>query len=99
MNETEMTPARLHVLLARESKMSVVLRRGPSWQTAVIGWNRKDDSFTLGQWLNGKIYGYRSDISPNGEHWIYMASKHRKIRTIFTSMARVPYLKQRIFMK
>jgi len=42
MNKIQQIPPRTHILLARESKMSVVLRRGPSWQTAVIGWNRKD---------------------------------------------------------
>ena len=51
MNEIPQIPARTHVLFARDSKMSVVLRREPSWQTAVIGWNRKDDTFVVGYYL------------------------------------------------
>ena len=90
MNEINKTPARIHVLTARESAMSIVLRRGPSWQTAVIGWDREHDTFKIGQWLNGKIYGYRSDISPNGEHWIYLASKSSKTHFVYTAVARTP---------
>ena len=49
---------RLHVILARESPEAVVIRRGPSKCTAVIGWNRETDHFSIGQWAdfdNGRI--------------------------------------------
>ena len=81
---------RLHVLLARKSPMAVVIRRGPSTQTAAIGWDRATDTFTLGQWLKGRIYPFRSDISPDGTHWIYFAYKKT---SGYTVMAKTPYLK------
>lgn len=84
-------PARIHVLLAQKSPQAIVIRRGPSRQTAVIGWDRSDDSFTVGQWFMGKIYHYRSDLSPDGRYWIYFAmSAHGQT---WTAVAKTPYLK------
>ena len=36
---------RLHILLARESKNAIIIRRGPSKKTAIIGWDRNTDNF------------------------------------------------------
>ena len=82
-------PPRIHVLLARESPMAVVIRRGPSKQTAVLGWDRRTDEFEIGQWLKGRIYHYRCDISPDGKHWIYFAIKGET----WTVVAETPWLK------
>jgi hypothetical protein len=62
----EQIPARLHVLLARDSDNAVIIRRGPSRKTCVIGWERKSDTFRVGQWLHGRIYERRCDLSPDG---------------------------------
>lgn len=82
--------ARLHVMLAREASVAVVLRRGPSRQVGTLLWNRKTDTFTFGQWLKGKIYEFRGDISPDGTRWLYMAMKGG---TPYTAIAAPPYLK------
>lgn len=87
----EPVPARLHVLLARKSTKAVVIRRGPSNRTAAIGWNRMDDSFVVGQWFKGKIYHFRSDLSPDGRHWIYFAMSAKG--QTWTAVAKAPYLK------
>jgi len=81
-------PARIHVLLAGDSKLAIVLRRGPSRQTAAIGWDRKDDSFFVGQWFKGTVFNDLCDISPDGKHWIYFARKNWKT---LTCVAKVPY--------
>ena len=84
-------PARLHVLLAREASTAVVIRRGPTRHTAVIGWNRKTDEFTLGQWLYGRIYERRSDLSPDGQHLIYFAMNgrwHSSVKGSWTALSR-----------
>ena len=70
-------PPRLHVLLARDASTAVVIRRGPARHTAVIGWERNSDTFRLGQWLYGRIYERRSDLSPDGKHLIYFAMNGR----------------------
>ena len=56
-------PPRLPVLLARDAKIGVVLRRGPAKQVAAIGGDRRTDEFRLGQWLKGRIYERRSDLA------------------------------------
>ena len=53
-------PARIHVLLAREAAVGVVIRRGPSKQVCAVLWDRKRDEFHVGQWLMGHIYERRT---------------------------------------
>jgi hypothetical protein len=89
-------PARLHVLLARDAPAAVVIRRGPSRHVAVVGWDRRTDRFTLGQWLYGRIYERRCDLSPDGRHLICFAMNGRwqsKVKGSWTAVSRAPYLK------
>jgi hypothetical protein len=78
----EQVPARLHVILAREAPKAVVFRRGPSGCVCTVGWDLESDTFTMGQWFKGRIYEYRSDLSPDGEHMIYFAADFRRPDTI-----------------
>jgi len=55
-----------------------------------LGWDRRTDEFELGQWLRGRIYNLRCDISPDGRHWIYFAMKGGRTWTV---LAKTPYLK------
>jgi hypothetical protein len=68
-------PARLFVLLAREAHIGVILRRGPSKWVQLIHWDTEKDIFTPGQWLHGRIYELRCDLSPDGKLFIYFAHK------------------------
>ena len=89
-------PARLHVLFAPTSHLALVIRRGPSRHVCTIQWNRRTDKFRLGQWLYGRIYERRCDLSPNGEHFIYFAMNGRwdsKVKGAWTAISRAPYLK------
>lgn len=89
-------PPRLHVLFARNSDDAVILRRGPSKSVCSIGWNRRKDTFTIGQWLRGRIYERRCDLSPDGRHLIYFAMNGRwssTTRGSWTAISRAPYLK------
>jgi hypothetical protein len=89
-------PARLHVLLASEAKVGVVWRRGPSKQVCSILWDRAKDTFELGQWLKGRIYERRADLSPDGRHLIYFAMNGKwdgKTGGSWTAVSRAPYLK------
>lgn len=88
--------ARVHVLLARDAPFGVVIRRGPSKEVAVIGWNRNTDQFTLGQWLKGRIYERRCDLSPDGKHLIYFAMNGKwesETKGSWTAISKAPYLK------
>ncbi len=89
-------PPRLHVLLASQSPRAVVLRRGPSNAVCSILWDRSTDQFEVAQWLRGRIYERRCDISPDGEYWIYFARGGRldsPTKGSWTAVARVPWLK------
>lgn len=89
-------PPRLHVLLAKSSDVGVVFRRGPSKSVCSILWNRRRDTFEVGQWLRGRIYERRSDLSPDGRHLIYFAMNGRwssPSKGSWTAISRAPYLK------
>ena len=89
-------PPRLHVLLARDSDIAVVLRRGPSKSVCSILWHRRDDSFELGQWMRGRIYERRADLSPDGRYLIYFAMNghwNSDTRGSWTAISRAPFLK------
>jgi hypothetical protein len=89
-------PARLHVLLARDVPLSVVIRRGPSKQVCTLLWDRDRDEFTMGQWLKGRIYERRCDLSPDGKYMIYFAMNGKWTQEAlgsWTAISRVPYLK------
>jgi hypothetical protein len=76
---TRSIPPRVHVLFARDSSAAIVIRRGPSRHTAVIGWDRRTDRFKLGQWFYGRIYERRCDMSTDGMHMIYFADHFRSL--------------------
>jgi hypothetical protein len=88
-------PARLHVLLASKAPVGVVFRRGPVNAVCTVGWNRQTDRFELGQWLRGRIYERRADLSPDGRHLIYFARgglRHKETRGSWTAISRAPWL-------
>ncbi len=88
--------ARIHCLLAANAPLGVVIRRGPSKQVCTVLWNRRRDEFQIGQWLKGRIYERRSDLSPDGKHLIYFAMNGRwesEVRGAWTAISRAPYLK------
>ena len=88
-------PARLHVLLASETRVGVVIRRGPARAVCSILWDRNSDKFETGQWLRGRIYERRADLSPDGRFMIYFAMNGRwssKSRGSWTAVSRAPWL-------
>lgn len=91
-----MIPPRIHVLLARDAPLGVVIRRGPSRAVCTLLWHLEEDRFELGQWLRGRIYERRSDLSPTGSHLIYFAADWRAQRRdegAWTAISRAPHLK------
>jgi hypothetical protein len=84
--------ARLFVLLARKEPVGLVFRRGPSKQVLLVRWDRRDDTFEAGQWLKGRIYEERCDLSPRGDHLFYFAASWRPPFQTWTAVSRPPYL-------
>ena len=88
-------PARLHVLLASKAPIGVVFRRGPASAVCTVGWNRETNQFELGQWLRGRIYERRADLSPDGRYLIYFARggrRHQETKGSWTAISRAPWL-------
>lgn len=93
-----MTPAyaRLHVLLARDTRIALVIRHGARRSVCTLLWDREKDTFTLGQWMGGRIDVETCDLSPSGRHFIYAAKK--SVPGLYstdqwTAVSRTPYLK------
>lgn len=84
--------ARLYAILARNSSFGVVFRRGPSKKVLLIDWNTSDDTFQTGQWLNGRIYERRCDLSPAGDLLLYFAANYRKPLYSWSAISRPPFL-------
>lgn len=88
---------RLSVFLARGAPVGVILRRGPTKWVQLIRWDRNTDSFELGQWFHGRVYGDRCDLSPNGRLFIYFATKYgtrrddNDVGETWTAISRPPY--------
>ncbi|MCG8505938.1 MAG: hypothetical protein MI755_15140 [Sphingomonadales bacterium] len=96
MNDADTIPARLHAILAKDGKHGIVFRRGPSKRVCTFLWDRFRDSFQMGQWLKGRIYERRSDLSPDGRHMIYFAMNGKwdsETRGSWTALSRAPWLK------
>lgn len=86
-------PARLHVMLASDAKVGLVIRRGPSKSVCTVLWNRDRDTFKLGQWMRGRIYERRCDLSPNGTRFIYFGMNghwQSETKGSWTAVSRVP---------
>ena len=60
------SPCRLFVYLARQAPIGVVLRRGPSDWARLSVWHTDSDIFEHGQWIRGRVYERRSDLSADG---------------------------------
>lgn len=76
--------------------MAVVIRRGPSKSVCTLLWDRRKDTFTLGQWLKGRIYERRCDLSPDGKYMIYFAMNGKwtsRTKGSWTAISRTPWLK------
>ncbi len=88
-------PPRIFGILAREAPVVALFRRGPSRRALLLSWDLRDDRITPGQWLAGRIYERRADLSPDGRHLIYFAMDGRwqgPLGGSWTAVSRLPWL-------
>lgn len=91
-------PCRAYAILARDTPLAVILRRGPSDWVQLIRWQTSSDDIEYGQWFKGRIYERRCDLSPDGTLFLYFARK-KNSRTMadqsytyaWTAVSRPPY--------
>jgi hypothetical protein len=83
----------LYCHLARDAPVGVIFRRGPSKRVLLISWNTRTDTFRIGQWLKGRIYERRCDLSPSGQRLLYFAANYKPPYQTWTAVSRPPFLK------
>jgi hypothetical protein len=72
---TDGSPCRLSVYLATDAPRAAVLRRGPSDWVRLSLWHTDDDGIEHGQWMAGRVYERRCDLSPDGSLFAYFVRK------------------------
>ena len=82
----------IYVLMARDAPRAVIFRRGPTRQVLLLAWNTETDEIEPGQWLKGRIYERRCDLSPDGKLLIYFAAKYKLPLASWTAISKPPYL-------
>ncbi len=92
MTEETKPQVRLYAILAREAPVAVVFRRGPSKRVLLVLWRTDTDEFHAGQWLKGRIYERRCDLSPSGKRLIYFAANYKEPYFSWTAVSRPPFL-------
>lgn len=87
------SPCRLFAYLARDAPLGVVLRRGPSAWVRLSIWHTDTDAFEHGQWLRGRVYERRCDLSPDGRLFVYFTRKNdpRAPADSWVAVSRPPY--------
>lgn len=85
-------PPRIWVVRATRARSAAVFRRGPAQVVQVSKWSLDTDTIDYGQWLKGRIYERRCDVSPSGEYLVYFAANHRPPHGSWTAMSRLPWL-------
>lgn len=89
---TLVSSANIFCILARDSELSVIFRRGPSKVVQLLSWDRGDDQIEPGQWLKGRIYERRADLSPSGKLLVYFAANQKPPHYSWTALSKPPYL-------
>jgi len=82
---------RLYAVLARKAPIGVIFRRGPSNQVQLLKWNLETDEIIPGQWLKGRVYEHRCDLSPNGDFLVYFAATYKGPYSTWTAISRPPF--------
>jgi len=62
-----------------------------------VYWDMERDVFYPGQWLKGRIYERRCDLSPSGKRLVYLAASQKPPYHSWTAVSRPPYLTAVVF--
>src|SRR5580704_1663034 len=82
----------LFAIMARRAPVAVIFRRGPSKQVLLVKWHLDTDKLEYGQWLKGRIYERRCDLSPSGNLLIYFAASFKPPLYSWTAISKPPFL-------
>lgn len=71
-------PPRIFGIVASEAPVAVIFRRGPSKQTQMLTWNLETNEVIAGQWIKGRVFFRRCDLSPDGTHLVGAFSNYSR---------------------
>ena len=88
-----MATCRLFVYPARTAPIAAVLRRGPTDWARLSLWRTDTDTFEHGQWIKGRVYERRSDISADGSLFAAFVRQggRRSPADTWIALSRPPY--------
>jgi len=89
------TYPRIHIIPSQDGRRAIVLVRSRR-HTCTYGWNLETHEFQFGQCLKARLYEYRSDLSPNGQYFLYGAYEGRPVKQVYgmyAALSKAPYLK------
>jgi hypothetical protein len=91
--------AHLHALLASRAPGAILVKRGPGRQSCTIGWDRRTDAFSLGQWIRKPLDHRTADLSPDGAYFVYYVNDSSWARQnhVYRAISRSPWLKAAAF--
>jgi len=87
---SDVIEARVFALIPTQSNKAIIICRLRAKQVGVFQWDITTNKITIAQWLKGRIYEYLSDISPDGNHFIYSANHKREG---YTAISKAPWIK------
>ncbi|RYD37951.1 MAG: hypothetical protein EOP86_02165 [Verrucomicrobiaceae bacterium] len=93
--------AHLHLLLATNSPSAILIksgsRKGPNRYSCTVGWDRRGDTFQLGQCLRYRLQF--ADLSPDGQYFSYYVDTKNPLREhpCYSGISRSPWLKALTF--
>jgi len=74
-------PPRIFGIVASEAPVAVVFMRHPAKHTQLLEWNLETDEVRSGQWIKGRVFWRRCDLSPDGKLLVCAISNYSKKRS------------------
>lgn len=87
--------SKVHVLTRPNIDSALIILRKSKKGTAFLELNFLNNTVNEGQWIQGKVYERRCDLSENGKYIIYFAAKFHKKKNprVWTAVSKFPYFK------
>ena len=83
----------IHVISHENSSRALVIRWGPSRRVGMFGVDLVTGEITEGQWMKGRIYERRCDLSKDGKHVLYFGGNYKDYPGTYTVLSKYPYLR------
>jgi hypothetical protein len=81
----------LFVIQARQSPRAVIFRRGPSQHVLMCVWHTDTDRVEEGQWIRGRVYERRADLSPDGTKLLAFVGQYRRPMQTWSAISTPPW--------